>query len=80
MIPHLMVANGISAAAVTGDEAGALDHPSDLPAGSATKPKYIPGEPIAGSKHYLLEEAQQRDRGWLQKCAAYERLRGSGVW
>jgi hypothetical protein len=45
-----------------------------------TKPKYIPGEPIAGSKHYLLEEEQQRDREWLQKCGAYERLRGSGMW
>ena len=44
------------------------------------KPKYVPGEPVAGSRHHLVEEEQQRDRGWLQKCAAYERLRGSGVW
>ena len=44
------------------------------------KPKYVHGQPVAGSKHYLLEEEQQRDRSWLRNCAAYERLRGSGVW
>lgn len=40
------------------------------------KPKYIHGEPVAGSKHYGIEERQQRDRGWLKACGAWERLNG----
>jgi hypothetical protein len=39
------------------------------------KPKYVNGEPVAGSKHYLLEE-QQQDRGWLRSSDAFNRFTG----
>jgi hypothetical protein len=40
-----------------------------------TKPKFVAGEPVAGSKHYLITEQEQRERGWLQ-TDAWKRLSG----
>ena len=45
------------------------------PTAEDLKPKYVPGEPVAGSKHYLIEEQEQRGRGWLQ-TDAWKRLSG----
>jgi hypothetical protein len=38
--------------------------------------KYVFGQPTP-HKHSLIEQ-QQRDRGWLRNCGAWERLHGSG--
>jgi hypothetical protein len=42
------------------------------------RPKYVPGQFVAGSKHYLIEEQQQKARGFLRNCGAWERQFGSG--
>ena len=44
------------------------------------KSKFVFGQPVPGAKHSLYEEQQQRDRGWLQNCGAWEKLHRSGGW
>jgi hypothetical protein len=46
--------------------------------GEDERPKYVPGQFVAGSKHYLIEEQQQKARGFLRNCGAWERQFGSG--
>jgi hypothetical protein len=43
------------------------------------KSNYIFGQPTP-HKHYLYEEREERNRGWLRNCGAWERLHGSGRW
>lgn len=46
--------------------------------GPVERGMYVAGEFVPGSRHYLIEEQQQRNRPWLHQSAAWERMFGAG--